>query len=164
MKKSLIALALAAAAASGWAHETTYSIVTTWFEPQTQPRDTIFTGTFDYDEHTHTVSNLQGMLSESMTDTNGMPKDADHMVWLPLMYQLDSWYDAALGGTFAAVFKNNSTDTFWKGAGGDGWSPAAGIANGGIYAGFPASYATSTQNSYILIFVRILYSPIRPSI
>jgi hypothetical protein len=118
-------------------------------EPMTYPSDTIFKGTFDYDTVTHTVSNLKGILSESMTggDT-GYPNDT--MTWLTLDNQLVSWHDATLGGTFAAVFKNTTTNTFWTGGGGDGWSPQAGILNQGLYYGFPG---TNPENAYALIFV-----------
>ena len=61
---------------------------------------------------------------------------------------------AALGGTFVAAFAKNTLSTFTTLAGGVGWSPQAGVANGGIYAGFPGTYGNSTQNSYVLIFVR----------
>lgn len=86
-----------------------------------------------------------GQLSESMTGTN-----ASNMNWLDLNYQLVSWYDATLGGTFAATFKNNSTNTFTTMFGGNGWSPASGITNGGIYYGSPGS---NVGNAYALIFV-----------
>ena len=146
MKKLALAAALLAAFGAQ-AHETLYNITTTWFEPQTQPKNSIFEGTFTYDEHTHAVTGLQGMLSESMT---GM--DAASMVWLPLSYQLETWYDAGLGGTFAAAFKNNSTNTFWTGAGGDGWSPQAGVDAGGLHYGWPTK-AANPGNAYALIFV-----------
>lgn len=144
----LMALAPQAQAASS------YNVTTTWREPQTQPRDSIFIGTFDYDSVTHVVSNLQGQLSESMTDTNGLPIDADHMVWLDLNYQLESWYDAALGGTFAAAFKNSNTNTFYNAAVGatDFWSPQVGADNGAVYYGFPVK-ADNPGNAYALIFV-----------
>lgn len=147
MKKTLAALALSLLAGAALAHETTYNITTTWFEPQTQPRNSIFQGSFVYDEHTHTISNLQGQLSESMTGTG-----TGDMTWLALNNQLVSWYDAALGGTFAAVFRNSTTNTFWTGTGGDGWSPAAGIAVGGVYFGFPVA-GNNPGNAYALIFV-----------
>lgn len=147
--KHLFALAaLAASFGAAHAHETTYNITTTWFEPMTQPRNSIFVGSFVYDEHEHVVTGLTGMLSESMTDTNGMPIDADHMVWIPLTNQLVSWRDDTLGGTFAATFRNASTATFFGG----GWTPEAGIAAGGIYAGFPTA-ANNPGNAYALIFV-----------
>jgi hypothetical protein len=128
-----------------------YSVTTTWFEPDTQPNDTIFLGTFDYDSVTRTVTNLQGILSESMTgDGVGYPNDS--MTWLTLGYQLSSWYDTVLGGTFAATFKNNNTNTFWTGLGGDGWTPGDGVEAGGVYYGFPKT-VKNPGNAYALIFI-----------
>lgn len=133
------------------AHTETYNVTLTFFEPDTQPRDTIFIGSFDYDTHTKTVSGLQGVLSESMTgDPVAYPND--NMTWLTLSNQLVSWYDASLGGTFAAAFRNADTNTFWTGTGGDGWSPEAGIDAGGVYYGFPAA-GSNPGNAYALIFV-----------
>lgn len=146
-KTSLLGAALLLAGAQA-AHAASYNITTTWYEPQTYPNNSIFEGSFEYDAATHTVSSLHGRLSESMTGM--MPDD---MVWLPLNYQLQSWYDASLGGTFAAVFKNNSTNTFWTAGGtNDGWSPQTGVAVGGVYYGFPTA-ANNPGNAYALIFV-----------
>jgi hypothetical protein len=145
MKTLLLAAGLLAAFGAASAHETTYHITTTWFEPETQPHDTLFQGSFVYDEHEHTVSGLQGLLSESMTGDTGL-------VWLTLGYQLKSWHDDGLGGTFAAVFRNDNTNTFWTGAGGDGWSPEAGIDAGGVYFGFPKP-GNNPGNAYALVFV-----------
>lgn len=156
------AVAMLAVAPTVQAAAATYNVTTTWLEPQTQPRDSIFIGSFDYDIDTHSVSNLHGVLSESMTDTNGMPIDAGHMVWLSLNNQLVSWYDASLGGTFAAAFKNGNTKTFYNPGGigpspvaadgGDYWSPQVGFDMGGIYHGFPTK-ANNPGNAYALIFV-----------
>ncbi len=149
MKKLALvcAAALLAGVQSAHAALVTYNVTTTWYEPETQPNDSIFQGTFVYDTATHAVSNLQGQLSESMTGT-----DPSNMVWLTLSNQLVSWYDATLGGTFAATFKNTNTNTFWTGLGGDGWSPSAAIAVGGVYYGFPVA-ANNPGNAYALIFV-----------
>ncbi|MEW6677970.1 MAG: PEP-CTERM sorting domain-containing protein [Pseudomonadota bacterium] len=153
MKKTMIATALltALAAASG-AQAATYDITAVWHEPDTQPRDSIFIGSFDYDAATHAVSNLKGVLSESMTGDpfNAGPNGDYGMTWLNLNNQLVSWYDAALGGTFAATFLNTDTRTFSTMAGGDGWSPQAGVDIGGVYYGFPKANA---GNAYALIFV-----------
>ncbi|MFO1476425.1 MAG: PEP-CTERM sorting domain-containing protein [Verrucomicrobiota bacterium] len=140
----------------------TYNITETFFEPDTQPRNSIFNGSFTYDTASKTISGLNGLLSESMTDTDGSPIDANHMVWIPLNNQLVSWYDSSLGGTFAAVFKNTNTKTFYNPGGvgphavaadgGDFWSPEVGVAGGGVYFGFPTK-ANNPGNAYALIFV-----------
>lgn len=144
-KKALVLSAMVIATTPAFAAVSTYNVTTTWFEPDTQPKNSIFEGSFSYDSATKTITGLAGQLSESMTGTN-----ASNMTWLDLNYQLVSWYDSALGGTFAATFKNNSTNTFTTMFGGNGWSPASGVANGGIYYGFPGS---NVGNAYALIFV-----------
>lgn len=149
---ALVAAALALISGSqAVAATTSYTISTTWYEPDTQPNNTVFLGTFDYDSSSKTISNLKGLLSESMTGgSTGYPDDS--MNWLSLEHQLVSWYDAALGGTFAAAFKNTNTNTFWTGMGGDGWSPASGLEAGGVYYGFPRA-ASNPGNAYALVFV-----------
>ena len=116
MKRTALALATLALT-SAWplaqAHETTYKVFQQFHEPDTQPKDTLFIGTFDFDEHTGTVSNLKGRLSESMTGTTGYP--GDDMTWLDLNYQLiQSERDVALGGWFVTTFLNNDTKTFFR--------------------------------------------------
>lgn len=138
-----------------------YNIVTTWYEPDTQPKNSIFTGSFTWDDATHAVTNLQGTLSESMTGTFPMPVDGPNAPYydqtlLNLTYTgfADTqWHDATLGGTFAAVFLKDSRNTYSTLLGGDGWSPASGVQNQGLYHGFPGAYASSIQNAYALIFV-----------
>ncbi len=147
MNKMLMAGALLAAMGAATAQVQTYEVTTVFYEPDTQPKNTQFVGRFDYDLQTRTLRNLSGVLSESMTGA-----DASSMRWLTLSHPLLSWYDANLGGTFAAVFKNSDSLTFWTGTGGDGWSPAAGIAVGGVHAGFPRA-ASNPGNAYALIFV-----------
>lgn len=154
MKKSILAtviLSLLAVAPVAQAASSSYNIQTTWYEPDTQPRDSIFIGSFDYDSATHAVTNLKGILSESMSgDMIAYPND--NMAWLTLNNQLVSWYDDTLRGTFAATFKNTNTNTFWTGLGGDGWSPQAGVDAGGVYYGFPRA-GNNPGNAYALIFV-----------
>lgn len=154
LKRDIALVAAALALINGGqavAATASYNISTIWYEPDTQPNDTIFLGTFDYDSASKTISNLKGSLSESMTGGSaGYPNDS--MSWLTLDHQLVSWYDATLGGTFAASFKNSNTNTFWTGMGGDGWSPQAGVEAGGVYYGFPRA-ANNPGNAYALIFV-----------
>ena len=158
-RKLIQAAALAAGMAllAPLAHAATasYNVTTIWSEPQTQPRDSVFVGSFDYDSVTHVVSKLQGKLSEAMTRTGAnLAYPNDSMAWLDLNYQLVSWYDAALGGTFAAAFKNTNANTFYNAAPGatDFWSPQVGVDNGTIFYGFPVK-ASNPGNAYALIFV-----------
>ena len=138
------ALAAMGAVQVAQAATTTYNVLETFYEPETQPSDSIFKGSFDYDSVTHTVSNLHGILSESMTGSglNGYPND--DMTWLSLTHQLSSVYDASLGGLLVTVFQNPSTDTFQTAAGVKSWAPG-GYAN---YYGVPAN-----GNAYAMIFV-----------
>ncbi len=127
----------------------TYDVVETFYEPDTQPRDTIFIGSFDYDDVTQTVSNLHGILSESMTgDPIAYPND--NMTWLSLDHQLSSVYDPVLGGLLVTTFLNDNTNTFSTMLGGDGWSPESGVQNQGLYYNFPG---TNPGNAYAMIFV-----------
>lgn len=148
---TLAALLLAVVTPLAQAAAATYNVVTTWHEPETVPNDSIFVGSFDYDSATRAVSNLQGALSESMTgDGTGYPNDS--MTWLTLNNQLVSWYDATLGGTFAATFKNANTDTFLGGT----WKPEDGVDAGGVYSGWApraADRKPNPGNAYALIFV-----------
>ena len=153
MKKTLLmAGALALLGSSAIAQAATYNVTTTWLEPETAPNDSIFIGSFDFDATTKTVSNLKGILSESMTGNDvGYPNDS--MTWLALNNQLVSWHDATLGGTFAAAFLNTNTKTFWTDGGNDDWTPEQGVATGGTYYGWPGGYSANPGNAYALIFV-----------
>lgn len=153
MKKALLSLLLPALLApTAEAAVASYAVTAIWREPDTAPRDSIFVGVFAYDAATRAVSGLRGRLSESMTGDPFTPgPSGDYgMTWLDLTHQLVSWYDATLGGTFAATFLNNDTLTFTRLLGGDGWSPQAGVAVGGIYANWPGA---NVGNAYALIFV-----------
>ncbi len=152
MKPNALAMTivLAGAAAAAQAHTMSYNVMQTFYEPETQPKNSYFIGSFDLDTHTGEVSNLKGKLSESMTGSTGYP--GDDMTWLNLNYQLKSWRDDVLGGSFVATFLNSNTNTFWTGAGGDGWSPQSGVDAGGVFYGFPKP-ANNPGNAYALIFV-----------
>jgi len=140
-----------------------FNVTTTWYEPMTQPDNSVFVGSFSYDTSTHAVTSLSGSLSESMTGM-GM----GDMTWLSLNNQLPNgdashtyqWHDDAKGGAFATVFKNTDSLTFATSATisgttytGDGWSPQGGKAVKSRYAGYPNGYLNGPQNAYALIFV-----------
>jgi len=148
----------------------TANITTTWYEPECEPCNSVFVGSFTYDTVTYAVTGLAGKLSESMTGTIGYdsatgPNGTDDMTWLSLNHQLangDSshtytWHDSTFGGTFATVFLNNDYLTFatnYNGKTSDGWSPASSMNVSRKYYGYPTvSYANSVQNAYVLIFV-----------
>lgn len=146
MKKMLVisaALAMIGGVQVAQAAVTTYNVLETFYEPDTQPNDTIFKGAFDYDDATKTVSNLRGFLSESMTGgSTGYPNDT--MNWLPLNYQLSSVYDATLGGLLVTSFYLNSTNVF---------------SGGGFAPGGKRTYGN--QNAYAMIFVNTT-NPLAP--
>lgn len=136
-------LALLAVAPVGEAATKTYAVVVTFHEPDTQPNDTVFTGTFVFDDELDQVSSLQGRLTESMT---GLPTGGG-MNELALSHQLSSVYDAALGGRLVTVFLNDSTNTLSTLGGGNGWAPGSGF---GLYYGYPGA---NPGNAYVRIFV-----------
>jgi hypothetical protein len=120
---------------------TNYAVTETFYEPDTQPNNSIFTGTFTLDSTNGAVSNLKGYLTESMT---GPP-----MSKVPLTYQLSAVPDG-LGGLLVTTFALNTTNTFSEG----------GFASGsqGLYYGFPTSTnpaAGGIGNSFVTIYVNL---------
>lgn len=91
--------------------------------------DTTFTGTFNFDSVTNTVSNFNGVLTQAMTGNTATRN---------LSYQLSSVYDATLGGLIVSVFYQNTTDVFMGG----------GFAIGGM-----KEYGN--QNAYVSMFLNI---------
>lgn len=130
---------------------TNYNVVETFLEPDTYPNDSIFIGSFTFNSTSGTVSNLQGILSESMTgNQNAYPND--NMAWLQLNNQLSSVpvtlgsVDGLLVTTFKLTTTNTlSTDPVFGGT--DGWSPGTGF---GRYYGSPG---VNPGNAYARIFV-----------
>jgi hypothetical protein len=128
---------------------TTYDVTATFYEPDTQPNNSIFIGTFTCNSATGTVTNLHGILSESMT---GLPSGA--MTWLSLANQLSSVPVTidGINGLLVTTFLLNTTSTFTDNplyGGTDGWSPGTGF---GLYYGFPTPGA-NPGNAYVRIFV-----------
>jgi hypothetical protein len=136
---------------------TNYNVFETFHEPDTQPKNTIFIGTFTFDSTTGTVSNLQGILSEAMTG-GSIAYPNDNMTWLTLGNQLSS-VPVTLGGVnglLVTTFLLNTTNTLATSptfGGTDGWSPGTGS---GLYYGFPSATnpsAGGVGNAYAMIFV-----------
>ena len=130
---------------------TTYKVVETFYEPDTQPNNSLFIGTFSFNSTKSTVSNLRGLLSEAMTGgSSAYPSDT--MTWLSLNNQLSS-VPASLGGVdglLVTTFMLPTTNTFSTNptfGGTDGWSPGTGFS---LYYGFPG---TNPGNAYARIFV-----------
>ena len=153
MKKSFlitVTFMMAAGAQVAQSAVTTYNVTEVFSEPDTFPRNSIFKGTFDFNNVTKTVTNLQGWLSESMTGNPGVPGAAGDygMTWLHLTHQLSSVYDATLGGLLVTTFLNSTSATFY----GATWTPSDGVDVGGTYSGWPKA-AKNPGNAYAMIFV-----------
>lgn len=149
MKKLALAAALLSLTGAVQAHEVLYNVSMVFVEPQTDPKNTIFTGTFLFDEHSNTVSDLRGFLTQSMTGTGtGEPPFYD-MMQIELTHQLSVVADPVLGGLLVTTFLNNSTNTLSTLGGGDGWSPGTGL---GLHYGISAGTA-NPGNAYARIFV-----------
>jgi hypothetical protein len=115
---------------------TNYSVTETFYEPMTQPNNSIFTGSFTFDSTTNTLSNLTGLLTESMT---GIP-----MTTVALNYQLSAVSDGT-GGLLVTTFALNITDTFYGG----GFAPGSGS---GMYFGYPGA---NNGNAYAMIYINV---------
>jgi hypothetical protein len=132
---------------------TAYAVSATFYEPDTQPNNTIFVGAFTLDATTGTVSNLRGRLSESMTG-GAVPYPNDTMTWLALDHQLSA-LPASIDGTaglLVTAFALASTDTLSSApsfGGTDGFSPGTGM---GLYSGYPGP---NPGNAYARIFVNL---------
>lgn len=156
MKATLLAAAAfltLAATPLAQAAVTTYNVTETFLEPDTAPSNTLFTGSFLFDDVTKTVTGLTGFLTESMTGTSSGAAPYYDMTQLNLTHQLSAVYDASLGGLLVTAFLLPTTNTFTTMFGGDGWAPGSGYA---MYYGFPAApnpAAGGTGNAYARIFV-----------
>lgn len=126
-------LALALCSATAQAAVTTYSVTETFnqvvYDVSNPTWDTIFTGSFSFDDVSLTVSNLKGTLTQAMSG-NTTSRELTH--------QLSSVYDASLGGLIVTSFFQNSTDVF------DGGGFAVGGKN-----------TFGNQNAYATIFVNV---------
>jgi hypothetical protein len=132
---------------------TSYDVVETFLEPDTQPKNSMFVGSFTLNSTTGTVSNLKGILSESMTG-GSFAYPNDNMTWLPLNNQLSSLPVTVGGvdGLLVTAFLLNTTNTLSANpafSGSDGWSPGTGF---GLYYGFPGP---NPGNAYARVFVNL---------
>jgi hypothetical protein len=131
---------------------TRYHVVATFREPDTQPNDSIFEGTFTLDSSAGAVSGLTGRLSESMTG-GPTPYPDDTMRWLTLGHPLSSLPVTLDGedGWLVTTFLLDTTDTLSSDpryGGTDGWTPGTGT---GLHYGYPGA---NPGNAYARIFVR----------
>lgn len=130
---------------------TPYAVVVTFREPDTQPNDSIFVGSYTFNSSAGLVSDLRGELSESMTG-GPLPYPDDTMTWVPVVNQLSSLPVVLDGaeGWLVTTFHLATTNTLSadpRFGGTDGWSPGTGS---GLYYGFPG---TNPGNAYVRIFV-----------
>lgn len=120
---------------------TRYQVTATFFEPDTQPNDSIFTGTFTLNSTSQTVTGLAGTLTESMT---GPP-----MVAVPLAYQLSALSDGA-GGLLVTSFALNTTNVFSEG----GFA----ASSAGLYYGYPTAKnpaAGGSGNAFATVYINL---------
>ena len=139
---------------------TGYAVTATFYEPDTQPNDTIFVGSFTLDATTGTVSDLRGCLSESMTG-GATPYPRDTMTRVKLEHQLSSVPVSVDGvsGSLVTVFALTTTNTLSNSpafGGTDGFSPGTGL---GLHFGYPGP---NPGNAYARIFVNF-EDPATPS-
>lgn len=132
---------------------TSYRVVETFYEPDTQPNDTLFVGTFTVDATAGTVADLRGKLSEAMTG-GATPYPDDTMSWLDLDHQLSSVPVTAGGvsGLLVTTFRLSTTNTLSTDpslGGTDGWAPGSG--SGRHYGG----QGQNPGNAYAMIFVNV---------
>jgi hypothetical protein len=130
---------------------TRYRVVVTFREPDTQPNDTVFVGSYVLDASTGAVSGLSGRLSEAMTGgATGYPDDT--MTWIPLEHQLAARAVVLNGapGWLVTAFRLGATDTLTadpRYGGTDGWAPGSGQ---GLHSGYPGP---NPGNAYVTVFV-----------
>ena len=124
---------------------TTLDVVETFYEPDTQPNNSIFTGSLVLDSTSAAVTNQSGTLTESMTG-NGV--DPSTMTQVVLAYQLASDTSASLGGLLVSSFHNLNTNTFSTTSGGGAWAPGTGPEYYGYNTG-----AANPGNAYAMVFV-----------
>jgi hypothetical protein len=116
---------------------TTLDVRARFFEPDTQPNDSIFVGTFTLNSTTRTVSGLKGTLSESMT---GSANGSTPMTLITLNDQLSSVSDGS-GGLLVSAFALKTVNTFYP----NGFADTV----NGIYYGFPTAWSAASANSFI---------------
>ena len=145
---------------------TKYQVTTTFFEPMTQPDNSIFKGSFTFDATTGTVSQLSGTLTESMYG-NGVSGAAypDGMPLVTLSNQLSAKADSTGTGLLVTSFLLNTTNTFDVANNNQGWLP--GPAQYAVYYGKAAGASNpsngGTGNAYAMIFVNTSDPTLTPS-
>lgn len=120
---------------------TRLGVTVRFLEPDTQPNDSIFKGSFTLNSTTRTVTGLSGTLTESMT---GSPDGSTPMTKVALGNQLSAVSDGA-GSLLISSFALPTVNTFKPGGFAD--------TVNGLYYGHPAAWNAATANSFITILV-----------
>jgi hypothetical protein len=122
-----------------------YNVTVTFYEPDTQPYNTVFTGSFTFDSTTSTVSDLTGTLTESMYEPP--------ITTVPLAYQLSSVSDGH-GGLLVTTFSLNTTNVFSGGGFASGGAKTYGNSNAyatiNINLSDPTAALTAAQINQLL--------------
>ncbi|HTR22345.1 MAG TPA: hypothetical protein VMI10_00055 [Terriglobales bacterium] len=127
-------------------HMQTYNIVTTFVEPMTTPNNSIFRGAFSYDVTTKTVTNLYGVITESMTQQTTVP--TPEMTTVALGNQLSSLSDNN-GGQLVSTFALNTANVFDGGGFTTGGTKYYGYSTGAtnpVHGGTGNAYVTVDIN------------------
>lgn len=150
MKKILLvggALSLIAGAPAQ-ATVTKYNVTQTYnqvvYDLSKPAQDTVFTGTFSFDDVGKIVTGLTGKLSQAM-DGAPIPGASN---WIDLTFQLSSVADGT-DGLLVSVFKNNSVDTFLPSA----TLPYTGGTFGGNGKTGPYAITNGQMNAFASIYV-----------
>ena len=156
MKKTAVILgSMCMLAGAQMAQAALYNVTGVFDEPTATAGHTTFTGTFDWDAATNTLTGLQGTMNASMTPNMSYPTE--------VIYSLtnqDVSYDPATGIVVASVFKENSTDVFFGGGyktgdiyklgafdGLDGFTP-----NENVYFSFAFNANTMTEILDLMVY------------
>ena len=134
------ALSAIAAAPAAHAATTTYNVTERFNQvvySGTPDRDTYFTGTFDFDSATNSVSNLQGLLSQAMTNVNPALQATRLLSYQLSSVAVDTNGDSFNDGLLVSAFLLNNTNVFSGG----------GFATGG------STQIVGNNNAYVTIFV-----------
>lgn len=141
------ALSAIAGVQSAQATVTTYNVTERFNQVvynNTPDRDTYFTGTFEFDSATQTVSNLQGLLSQAMTNAVPGLQATRNLTYQLSSVAVDTNGDSFNDGLLVSTFLLNNTNVF---------SNSGGVANTSGFATGGSRYINGNNNAYVTIFV-----------
>lgn len=140
------ALLAIASAQSAHATVTTYTVSETFNQVVygNSAQDTYFTGTFEFDSATRTVSNLQGLLSQAMTNAAPGLQATRQLGYQLSSIAVDTNGDSINDGLLVSAFFLNNTNVFSNSG---GVLSTTGWATGGT------KEIVGNDNAYVTIFV-----------